>query len=472
MKTVKAHPLAILSYIYPYLFVMIIPIARNLMELLLERKFTKLHLAEIVIVAAVCINAVIKWLVCRIEIWDDRLVMKSGYIIRYETVIKKRNVSCVTKVRTPLDLLAKSVTVQVDSEAGRRGKPDFQVKIFERDAARLLEFVNREKTNITLKIPLKKIALAAAATSSAAVGALLAAPIVNKAGKLLNVGLAELLFSRVNDASRHLGGVIPPIVNAVSIVFLALYLVSFLVGLVKSLSMKIEQTDNELSVALGVLSRRQTHFKKVSVNSVILDQALIMRIVRRYLLKVSIAGYGGEKGENQTLVPSISRGESDAFLQSFFRFHRPTDRLITAEKSTEFRFVRWYLLLLLCVPVASYVLCVLFPAFDNLIIFLAFVAAAVVVYAISLAEHNFRHGVLCFERDFVFAHAVAGLSVREMFIYREKIGMIKIRRYPADFKHGTCNVTLTERSESGERIRVKHIDYAKTKEYYGDKRQH
>ena len=59
----------------------------------------------------------------------------------------------------------------------------------------------------------------------------------------------------------------------------------------------------------GFFVRSRSAFKKSSVNDVIIDQTPLMRLFKRYAMKVSVGGYGGSKSETAVIVPSGRRGD-------------------------------------------------------------------------------------------------------------------------------------------------------------------
>ena len=61
------------------------------------------------------------------------------------------------------------------------------------------------------------------------------------------------------------------------------------------------------------------------------------------------------------------------------------------------------------------------------------------------------------------AKGIKGLGTREIRCPKEKVGEIKLIRYPADLKHNTCKAKITVRSESADRLRILHFDYNDTK---------
>lgn len=462
MKKLRPHPLMMLNYLYPYLFVLIIPIVRRALSR--AGRYPLVFFAETAAVVLVCLGVVLRWILCRVCLFDDKIIVKSGILFRRELIIPFKNISCVTEERSLLNALFCAVTLRIDTEAGKKGKADLFVRIYKKD---IKYFQSISWTKKGQKVSVLRVILMAAATSSVGVGALVAAPFINKVGTLLDVGISELLIDTVNDANRYMSGIIPPIVNTITLVFLALYLISFVFTLAKNIFMRVYLSDKTLHIEKGMIVRRTSVFKISAVNAVIIDKAPLMRLLRRANLKISVAGYGAERGESTTLVPSLTRREGKKMLNEYFQIGDGRDKTIKADRNSEWRFLRWYIFSLFLVAVAAYIFCALFSPFKDLFVFLALVAVFLIAYLMSLAEYNFRKEYLCTSAGSLFIRVARRFSVCEMYCTKNRIGMVKLRRYPIDRRMQTCNVKIILRNENADSIALKHINYITLKEYYG-----
>lgn len=142
----------------------------------------------------------------------------------------------------------------------------------------------------------------AATTSSAVTGMIIGVPIINKAGKLLGLALDSILLNEINNVSGQVKSYFPPIVSAITLIFLLSYAVSFVYSFFKYINFKLFLEKDKLEVRSGFFVRSRTSFKKFSVNDVIIDQTPLMRLFKRYAMKVSVGGYGNSKSETAVLV--------------------------------------------------------------------------------------------------------------------------------------------------------------------------
>lgn len=309
----------------------------------------------------------------------------------------------------------------------------------------------------------------AATTSSAVMGMLIAVPIINKTGKLLGIALNNILLDEINNVSSGFKSYFPPIVNAITLVFLLSYAVAFVYSLFKYINFKLFLEKEKLEVRSGFFVRSRSAFKKSSVNDVIIDQTPLMRLFKRYAMKVSVGGYGGSKSETAVIVPSGRRGEIKRQFQAYFPFLAPDGKLMHARRDivTKNRFLYLPGLYFIITVAASVSLTLIFPKFGRLTLFLTMVACAVIMYYAYLSIYEFRLGKLKIGRN-IYAQTVKGFNACELHCPRENVGQIKIIRTIPDIRLDTCKVVISVRSESADTVKVRMLDYVEVKKSISD----
>ena len=229
---------------------------------------------------------------------------------------------------------------------------------------------------------------------------------------------------------------------------------------------------DKLEVRSGFFVRSRTSFKKESVNDVLIDQTPLMRIFKRYAMKVSVGGYGGAKGESAVIVPSGRHGEIKRQFSIYFPFLAPDGKLLhpTRDRSSRGRFLYFPAIYFMITAAISLVLALIFPDFARLILFLMAVVECVVLYYAYLSIFEYRFGKLSLGRN-VYARSVKAFNTCELYCPADRVGEIKLIRTPPDMRHGTCKARVIVRSEGADSIRVRNLDYEEVKreiaEHYG-----
>ena len=469
MKTTfKAHPFMMYFFVKPFLFVFILPVLKGAVQYLLYKRITGVLFYEVLLLIGLFLIALWRLLAFKIEVNEDSLTVKRGIFLRQTAVIGKNRISSIIIERTPLDFLFGSATFKINTEAGRIKTPDFKVKVWNSDSKQLYSHIYGKKLNVKVKFPHFKVALMAAATSSAVTGLIVGVPVINQVGKMLGVSLSEVLFNEINTVSQKINTYTPPIVNLITIIVLGAYGISFMVAFFNYLGFSLSVDDEKMEIRSGLFVKRQSVFKKHSINNICVEQTPIMRLFHVFSLCVSVAGYGDGKNERAIIIPCGNNEDIKNMLSVYFPKFEIVGNSLKApgnyRNGRRFLFVP--ALLSVFVVASAIVEGFVFPEFISLVLFINSILMAVVIYYGNVCLKDLHTARISFGNN-VFASSSVGISRRRIYVEKEKIGVIKITLTPADRKFNTCKVKLIVRSEGADKIRVKNIGYLSVCENIG-----
>ncbi len=460
----KAHPLMIFRFIKPLIFVAVIPLVRALIQYIVSGSVSGLLGIESVLLFLITFVAVAQWRAISVTVFNERITVARGIFLKTKAEIDFKKLSSVSFKENPLDKISGAVTVCIDTEAGRIGHPDFNIKMYARDAVRLARYIYGDGGHTALCASPVKIAAMAATMSSTVTGLIIGVPILNQAAGLFGVALSEFFLVEIKTLGEKILIYFPAVLRTVTLILLGGYLVSALILFVKNLFFKVFVSENRLEVRSGVIVRRRSLFYKSSVNNVCIEQTFLMRIFRRFSMSASVGGYGDERGERAVIAPCGRRGDMRRQFMLFFPFLKSDGVLIKPlrGKKEKQRFFFAPAVSSAAVMAASAVAMILFPLFYRLIFFLAAVAASLICYYCNLCVYNYRFGRIRFGEN-ISARASNGFGIRELYCEKGRVGEIKLIRYPADRRYGTCKVKITVRSESADSVRVRNVGFERTK---------
>ena len=450
-KEFRAHPLMLVSLIKPFLFVLVLPVLKGVIQYIIKRRVTGVLTLELIAFMIITLIAALRCRSFRLICGKSGVTVKMGVLFKSTAFISVNKLSSVQTVRNPIDAVFRAVSYRINTEAGPKGKSDFDFKLSTKDSAEVSRLLYGEDNYTAVKFSVFKVAVMAATTSSAVSGMLIGVPIINKTGKLLGIALNNILLDEINSVSSGFKSYFPPIVNAITLVFLLSYAVSFVYSLFKYINFKLFLEKEKLEVRSGFFVRSRSAFKKSSVNDVIIYQTPLMRIFKRYAMKVSVGGYGGSKSETAVIVPSGRRGEIKRQFQAYFPFLAPDGKLMH----------------FIITVAASVALTLIFPKFGRLTLFLTMVACAIIMYYAYLSIYEFRLGKLKIGRN-IYAQTVKGFNACELHCPRENVGQIKIIRTIPDIRLNTCKVVISVRSESADTVKVRMLNYGEVKKSISD----
>ncbi len=465
-----AHPIMALYYLKPFLFVLLFPLLKALMDALFKQEISGILLNEIVLTSVIALYSLIKWKRFSVTLTASTVKICSGLFFRRTAEIPREKISSVQTVRHLTDRIFGSVTLRINTESGRKGKADFEIKLRRKDAEFIKsEFFGAESAR-TMKFSAVRVALMAATASSAFTGLIFIVPVIRQTGTLLGTAIEEIVFARINEVSAAVSRIIPPVVNTVTIIFLILYGIAFLVSFLKYTNFRVSLIGGIMEITSGLITRFNIAFKVKAVNSAIIEQTPLMRFLGRYLVRVSIGGYGDNKGYKAVVIPSAKKAEVKELFSEFFPDVRAQSKLIRPHKHSRMRFYFVPTLCLLLCLAAYHILAIVFPVFSEILAFALLVSVAVLIYYYSLAEYNVKNSAISVS-NILYAKYTRWSSTREMFCEAHRVGVIHISKWPIDRRYNTCSIHITERSESAESITVKYVSYEEIKaelcEFYG-----
>ena len=449
----------IFRFMKPYLFILILPFVRAVIQYFTKGEVDGLFfplLAAFVFVLAV---AILGWFSMQIIVKDGYITVKKGFLFKSCAVIEMTRLSSIALKQNVLDFVFRSVNCAINTEAGTPKKSDFKIKLHKDDAKELYNLIYGAEEMKIIKFSPFQIALLAATTSSAATGIILGVPFIKKASELVGVAISDMLLDEINNVSLRFKNVFPPIVNSATIILLIAYGVSFAITFLKNVNFQLKSGEKSIEAQAGLIVRKRIAFKKSMVNDICFEQTPLMRVLKRYSMRVSIGGYGDEKGEKAVVVPVARRDELEQHLKTYFPTLTAHGEKISPPKSlkTLKRFAYIPVLLGAGTITIGIVLILLLPYFDRLILFLTAVLLVIDLYYASICWHNYKFGALCLEEN-IFASGSTGFTVREMYCNKNKTGLIKLSQTPADRRHKTCKLKLTVRSEGADSVKVKNLD--------------
>lgn len=459
-KEFRAHPLMILTFIKPFLFVLILPFIKALLQYLMDRQINDVLGFELLIFVILTIIAFLRYRAYRIYCDNESVTVKTGFILKKMAEIKISNLSSVKATQNPLDAVFDAVTFSINTEAGSTNRADFKMKMRVKDCEELTSYLYAGEAISKVRFSALRVAIMAAATSSAFSGIIIGVPIINRAGKLLGVGLSDMLLDELNNVSSRVETYFPPVVNTVTLIILLCYAVSFLYSFFKYINFKLLLNEDKLEVHTGFFVKVKTAFKKASVNNVMIVQTPLMLLLRRYAMKVSVGGFGEAKSESQIVVPAGSYKELKSDFAEYFPFLMPDGNSIRARRDIlikgRFLFLPTvYLISLLTVSISS---CLLFTDFTRFIFFVTVVLLCILFYYAYICLFEYEYGKIKFGKS-IMAKSTKGFRTCRLYCPREKVGEIKITRFFTDFYYKTCRVRITVCSEGADTIRVRHLNY-------------
>ncbi len=459
----KAHPLMVLSIIRPFLFILTIPVIRGLVQYIKAGEITQICGREIILMSLILIYGILRWYFFRLTLGRDTVTVRDGIFMVREAVIPINGLSSVQSAQNPFDYVFRCVTFRINTEAGSREKTDYSFKLSRKDAHKVSDLLYGHKSGEPVRFSPFKIALLSAATSSAFTGMLVGVPILSSITKLTGTGINEVL-DRINAESSKFQTYFPPIANTAIAILLASFAISFVYSFFRHLKFRIFLNDDRIEVRSGIFVILRTSFKKKSVNNVKIEQTFLMLLLKRYAMKVNVGGYVEAKSESQVLVPCGKYKELKSMFSDYFPFLTPSGTPLKSKIGLIHlnRYYFWGEIFALALLGLALYFGFRFEEFGRLVAFITFVLGCIIVYYTYLCHCEYK---VCTARfgETVFVRGKRGLRKCRLYCPKERVGEIKIQRFPFDPIYKTCNIKVTVRSETADSMIIRHLDYEETR---------
>lgn len=466
IKSFKAHPLMIITFLKPFLIVLLLPIVNGLTQYIKYKTYDSILGAELFLFGVITIIAFFRWkkflLICDTE--KNTVTITRGLVFKRTATIAVSRLSSVQTAKSPLDCVFRSVTYRINTEAGITSRPDFEFKLSVRNSQEVSDLLYGTNDSKPVKFSAIKVAVLAATTSSAFTGIIVGVPVLNRAGKLLGLAISDMLLNEINNVSSKIQTYFPPIVNTLSLIILIAYLISFVYSFLKFINFKLFLQDEKLEVRSGFFVRLRTSFRKSAINDIRVEQTPIMLLLRRYAMKVSVGGYGNGKGESEVIIPLGNDNEMKKRLVDYFSFLINENKGIRPKRDhlTQSRFLFWPAIYLIIAIVTAIVLSFKFEDFTRFVFFLTCVIFAFIFCRAYLGLFEYNKGTVKLG-DNIFCRSNTGLRTCEIYCPKENVGEIKLIRFPTDLFYKTCRIKIAVRSERADSLRVRHLDYEAVK---------
>lgn len=466
-KVFRAHPLMIFNFLKPFLFVLLIPVVRGLIQYAANGEYDSILKFEILLSVALFIVGLLRWWCFKLILNEEKhtITVISGLFFRRTAKINIDRLSSVQTKQNPIEFIFRAVTFRINTEAGNLDKADYEFKLSMKSAKMVSTLLYGKGETKKIRFSLFKIAILAATTSSAFTGMLVGVPLIYRAGNLLEIAISDMLINEINNVSQKIETYFPPVVNAISLVFLGSYLISFLYSLLKYLNFRLRLGDDKLEIRSGFFVRTRTAFKKAAINNVRIEQSFLMMLLKRFAMRVSVGGYGESKSRSEVVIPLEKGQEIRKHFAEYLPFFKCDTGVFIKPRPTAVnrsRFLFFPTVYFITAVVLAIILGNRFDDFDRFAVFCLWVVGTIIIIHAWFCLFECFKGKVDFGEN-VFIRSRKGFKTCELYCPKENVGEIRLVRFPADMWHNTCRLRITVRSERADSLCVRHLDYETVK---------
>lgn len=456
-----------LTFLYRFLFLLIIPLARGFLSALTGDLISWLSGAwmDILTVLLIFLLAWKKWDCFEYHMDINGLYYTSGIFFKRNTFIPAGRISTCTLMR-PFWLRPLKVTrLRVDTIARGANKADVSFYVSEREAVRILALCrglpekSEQEVRAAYRPRISGVVFLSLFTSNSFLGIVFISTFISQAGQILGQELSGLLLATFEELSRRVAFGLPPIAAGVAIALLVGWLVAFLLNLLQTKNLCTLRVGDDLHVSGGVLVEKEYFLRARDINFVDIRQSLLTRLLGRYSVFLNAIGFNKDKSDISAIIPFSNREKTRDHLSRLLPEYAVSTRTLRPNLGAIFKFLIDPFWPCVLIPAGTLLACWLLPNWVGLISFAGFMLLLPALWFLGVRIVDFlSSGVSRCGEYYTLRYSNLYYLHTVVFSY-DKIALVNIRQSILQRGDRKCDLKVSTRSEGRFRHHIRNLDW-------------
>ncbi len=388
-----------------------------------------------------------------LSINEKEIYIRTGFLLVRRSTIPIKRISTIEILRSPTDRIFSAISVKISTEANTYSG-NLRFVLPKRDTGRLLQCLGISVGSRETSFSFKQALVFAAAQSSVVNGILLTVPLLNRAGALVGAELSDLVISEIDNIGHNLS-YYSPVVNTLSLAFLFFYLCALVFHVVVYLNFSIVCGKEHIKTGYGVLAHRTVYINRSLMSGYMSVQTPLMLLLNRCFVKADVAHTKQNVGKNVLLAPAVKRCQLE---NQFKRYGLLKENLLYARPNDYYRFFKAPFFIFAIATIAALALTQEGLAFRQVFLFFCCIFLGYALLLMAYAAYNCHKNKIYFGKN-VLVRGSKGYELYDACFFADKIGCIKILRFPLDIKSKTCSAKITLRTGNALSAKARFVSY-------------
>lgn len=466
MPTVHTHPLSIGAFLYRFLFLLILPLARGFISALTGGLMAWLGGAwfDILIVALIVALAYEKWRHLLYYMDDSGVYSTNGIFFKQSLFIPMARISTLSTQRPFWLRPFRVVKLRIDTLARDPKKADLQLYLKEEDAARLMG-LRREPTleqggfDCEYQPRVWDVVFLSLLTSNSFIGMIFISTFISQAGQILGRELPDLLVSTFEEISRQIAFGLPPIAAGMAVALLFGWLVGFIYNLLQTKNLRTRRTNSTLRIEGGVIIEKAYSVSLRDVCFVDVRQSLFTRVLRLYSVFVNAIGFGKEQSDIAAIVPFSAKRHTLRVLELLLPEYTLSERTLKPNAGAIFKFIIEPLWACVLVPAAAIILPWYFPSWASAIRFCGFMLCIPSYWFMGVRLIDFFSSGVSRVGEYFTLRYSEWFYLHTVIFSFDKIALANIRQSILQRGDGKCDLVVYSRAEGRFTHHIRNLDW-------------
>lgn len=465
----RQHPVKILGYTSKTLWLLLIPIAKNLVASNFDiQGWLQTYWLDLFTVLAIVGIAVFRWLFVFYEMEEGGITAHTGPFGLIQTTIY---FSQITAVRTEQSMVYRSVhasTIHLETQARSLGRSEIKLVISEKNVEEIFSLIASRSdghTEFSVQSRNRLVLIYSLMFSSFLSGLIIFATIVWQASRVVGSKLKDIAadvnsgLSKVDHETLRLSESVPRLILIVGGGLALGWLMSFVTTLLDNWNFTAVRRGGQLFVRSGKYKRNRSTVNRGLINYYDIRQSLLMKLARISSVHIQCSGYGKSKRRSAALIPMTKNSEMAASMRLLEPDMGSQRSQITPGKGSLKVFIGIPAVISLIPLAAGSAMKLILPDMSHDI------NVFIVVLTVPLVWFTVVQGFACgvtsagMTSDTCTICSCPRYQFHKVIIPMKNITMIKVEQNPIQKAFGSCTLTVCADSEKKLPHRVSRLPY-------------
>ena len=460
----RQHPIKILSYTTRSFWLLLIPLTRSLVAMRYDiAQWLKGSWLEILIIIVIFSYAFLRWISLSYRIEKDCIVARKGYFGLMESKIYYSQVSSFSVCQGPLYRAFRASKIFIGTNSGGHGNTDLKLTIKRSEAAKLFRLMNiksHEQNKYSYHPKRRQLFIFSLIFSSSLSGVLVFTTLLIESAKIVNDKMEERIRLGIYEFTKRVENIavnLSPIAVLVALVFLATWLLSFTVNLMRHWNFSSIRHGENLIIRSGIITKKSHIIRRNKIVYTDMRQNLLMKIFRICSVRIRCAGYGKRNRELDAIIP-ITTNDEVACSMKLLMPGMPLPKLTLRPRLRNIMRYLWSPIILSAViPFTGITMRYFFPQWEDVIEFATFVLTIPAVWLVIVKTVSAFTTGIGFENGYIRLSYCNLYSFHTIIVPVENVSKISVYQTWAQFLKNNCSIKVYPTSKNAKPQRIKNF---------------
>lgn len=460
------HRFAILKYAKGNIWLLIIPLVRGLFSLRTDLyNWLKMAYMDIIVITVVFVLAWLKWYCMRYEITKKGIYVKTGLLFRKEYAIRYASVSCITFHQSLLLKPLKAVRIFINTNnylvEKKHSKSEIILFVSEIDYSQIYKNIPAENSEkkIIFQASKREILFYSMVFSSAIPSLAYMVAFIIQCSRVVGEKIEIRFLSVVNELTESLRNFYDKVTATIVVLVLIIatgWLVSVAIKIMRRINFKISRCGGQILIENGLLDYWKYYVKYSSVNSVEIQQNLLMKIAGIMSVNINCTGYGKRRDELPVFIPMTTKRQAMRMMKELLPDFTLSNIMLRTKRTYIMAYV-WLPAVLIIGVAVSVAMLSRMPTWDSAAGFVGIMLEIPLMYllAVRIGAKIFA-GIGVNDNSLTVSYC-RGARLCTAIVPKDRIAYIKIRRTFFQRVGGCCDVIVYARGGHARGYRIRGI---------------